>query len=89
MTSNSGSGTAIMPAALPAGLRIYMLALYNLLYQTDWLNLTTSYSAILPDVAKIYFRKKFYACNLLIKLIIYKIVTIVGIKNNYGIPFAF
>jgi hypothetical protein len=34
-------------------------------------------------------RKKFYAGKLLIKLIIYKIVTIVGIKNNYGIPFAF
>jgi len=43
MTSNSGSVTSVMPAALQAGLRIYMLALYNLLYQTDWLNLTTSY----------------------------------------------
>jgi len=33
--------------------------------------------------------KKFYAGKLLIKWIIYKRVIIVGIKNNYGIRFAF
>jgi hypothetical protein len=35
------------------------------------------------------FRKKFYAGNLLINRLIYKILTAVGIKNNYGITFAF